>query len=206
MEERNLLWVTSCWLPELSTKKYSHTLKAESYFMWGGMFRTLSLEIASQQLWENCSKGAGGAVRPQTSLQQRVKAVWTSKIRYQVKGFSILPLGRCKPLSSLKSFLSHAPQLSGANLVSLFTLFLHSPSSSEITLGSGSIPWIPVWGALIHIWRPEIADGCDISCLLIWQEMFSSDRTIRLPWWLRWERKWKWSRSVVSDSWRPCGL
>ena len=22
----------------------------------------------------------------------------------------------------------------------------------------------------IHIWRPEIADGCDIACLLIWQE------------------------------------
>ena len=28
-------------------------------------------------------------------------------------------------------------------------------------------------GALIHIWRPEIAEGCDISCLLIWQEIFS---------------------------------
>ena len=25
----------------------------------------------------------------------------------------------------------------------------------------------------IHIWRPEISDGCDISCLLIWQEIFS---------------------------------
>ena len=24
-----------------------------------------------------------------------------------------------------------------------------------------------------NIWRPEIADGCDISCLLIWQEIFS---------------------------------
>ena len=30
-----------------------------------------------------------------------------------------------------------------------------------------------VLGALIHIWRPEIIDGCDISCLLIWQEIFS---------------------------------
>ena len=26
-----------------------------------------------------------------------------------------------------------------------------------------------VWGAFIHIWKPEIADGCDISWLLIWQ-------------------------------------
>ena len=28
-------------------------------------------------------------------------------------------------------------------------------------------------GALGHVWMPEIADGCDISCLLIWQEIFS---------------------------------
>ena len=28
-------------------------------------------------------------------------------------------------------------------------------------------------GALIDIWRPEIADGHDISCLLIWQQIFS---------------------------------
>ena len=30
-----------------------------------------------------------------------------------------------------------------------------------------------VLGALIHNWRPEITDGGDISCLLIWQEIFS---------------------------------
>ena len=30
-----------------------------------------------------------------------------------------------------------------------------------------------VLGALIYFLRPEIADGCDISCLLIWQEIFS---------------------------------
>ena len=29
------------------------------------------------------------------------------------------------------------------------------------------------FGELIHIWRPEITDGCDISCLLPWQEVFS---------------------------------
>ena len=33
--------------------------------------------------------------------------------------------------------------------------------------------WIEVLGALIHIWRPKIAGGCDIFCLLIWQEIFS---------------------------------
>ena len=51
--------------------------------------------------------------------------------------------------------------------------FLHSPSSSAITLGGGRICWIAVMGALLHIWRPEIAGGCDISCWLIWQEIFS---------------------------------
>ena len=65
----------------------------------------------------------------------------------------------------------------GPNPISLVTLrsehvadgcFLHSPSSSAITVGGGSIH-----GALIHIWRPEIADGCDISCLVIWQDMSS---------------------------------
>ena len=33
--------------------------------------------------------------------------------------------------------------------------------------------WITVLGALIHIGRPKIAGSCDISCLLIWQEIFS---------------------------------
>ena len=33
--------------------------------------------------------------------------------------------------------------------------------------GGGNTPWITVWGALIHIWRPEITDGGDVSCLLI---------------------------------------
>ena len=31
-------------------------------------------------------------------------------------------------------------------------------------------------GVLIHIWSLEVADGCDISYLLIWQEIFSSHR------------------------------
>ena len=55
--------------------------------------------------------------------------------------------------------------------------FLHSPSSSAITMGGaithvGSIHWITVWGALIHTWRPEITDACDICCLLIFRRYF----------------------------------
>ena len=36
--------------------------------------------------------------------------------------------------------------------------------------GNG-ICWIAALGALIHVWRPEVSDGCDIPCLLIWQEI-----------------------------------
>ena len=64
-------------------------------------------------------------------------------------------------------------QVSGPILFPTSPCFLHSPSSPAITVRGGSVLWIAVWGALIHIWRPEIAEGCDISYLLIWQEMFS---------------------------------
>ena len=44
---------------------------------------------------------------------------------WKVKEYSILYMAKYKPLGSLNSFLSYAPQLSGANLVSLFAL-LHA--------------------------------------------------------------------------------
>ena len=43
-------------------------------------------------------------------------------MRYQVKQFSVLCMGWCKPLDSLNLFLSYAPQRSEANPISLFTL------------------------------------------------------------------------------------
>ena len=82
------------------------------------MCRTLS---PGDSIWENCSKEAGEEVRLYTSLQQGEQAVWKAKNRCQVKEFSILCLGRCEAPGSLDSCLSHAPQLSGANAVSLFT-------------------------------------------------------------------------------------
>ena len=151
------------------------------------MFRTSSAGDSVSVALRNCSRGRG-KVRLNTSLQQRKQAVWTLKIRYQVKEFSILCMGRCKPLGSLNSLLSNAPQLSGTNPVSLLSLRtvrrsdLHSPSSSAIIVGVSGILWIAFWGAHSHVWRTEIADGCDISCLLIWQEIFSlqgQEATIR---------------------------
>ena len=80
-------------------------------------------------------------------------------------------MGRFKPLGLLNSFFSYAPQLPGGGRI-LFPYspcFLHSLRSSAVTVGTGSMHWIAVLGALIHFWRPEITDGCDISSSLIWQ-------------------------------------
>ena len=90
-----------------------------------GMFRTLSSGDSISIALKNCSKEAEEEVRLYTSLQHREQPVWTSKIRYQVKEFSILHMGGCKPLDSLNSFLLYAPQLSGGQ--SLFVLLLAFP-------------------------------------------------------------------------------
>ena len=51
-----------------------------------------------------------------------------------------------------------------------------APQQSLWRVRGNSIHCVTVLGAVIHIWRPEIADGCDISWLLIWQEIFSFHR------------------------------
>ena len=93
----------------LLSKKHGHNLKAENYFIWCECLGLWAWETTPQQLWENCSKEAGGEVRLYGILQQKEQAVWKSKIRYQVKKCSILCVGRCKLLDSLNSFLSSAP-------------------------------------------------------------------------------------------------
>ena len=64
-------------------------------------------------------------------------------------------------------------------------------SSSAVTFGGGSICWGTVWGALIHIWRPDIADGYDIYCLLTQQEIFSFHR------WECWKGVFSWSKLAL---------
>ena len=139
-------------------------MKVESYFIWWECLGLWAQETASQELWENCSKEAGGEVRLYMSLQQREQAVWTNND--EVKEFSILCMGRCKSLGSLNSFLSCIPQLSEANPVSLFTLLLHCPSSSAINVEGCSICWITVWGGLINILPgfPCGASGKEPAC------------------------------------------
>ena len=104
-------WI--CWL-----KKYAQP-ESREFFYLVRMFRTLSPGDCISGALRKLLQGGRGYTRLYTSLQQREQSVWISKIRYQVKKFSILSMGRCKPLGSLKSFLSYAPQLSEANTVSL---------------------------------------------------------------------------------------
>ena len=163
-------------------------------FFKGGIFLhgwRVTSKALEKNLWAICKDSISVALRK--LLQEGGRKNWATykfitktagnmniKIRYQVKEFSILCVGRCKPLGSLKSFLSFASQLSGAKSLSLFTLrsgrwlLLAFPqSSSAVIMVSGRICWISVLGALIHIWRPEITDSCDISSLLTCLEIFS---------------------------------
>ena len=150
----------------LSTKKDSHDLKVELLYL-AGMFRALSPGASISVALRKLLQGGRGEVRLYTTLQQRKQAVWTSKVRYQVKEFSILCMGRCKPL-----FHMHLSYL-GPIQFPCSPGFLRSPSSSAVTVEGGQGHWIAVLGALIHILRPEIADGCGISYWLIWKETFA---------------------------------
>lgn len=85
-------------------------------------------------------------------------------------------MGSRRPLGLLSPSLSHAPQLSGAHPVSSFTLLLALPQLLSNHRGGWQHRWIQLLRALIHIWRPEIPGGCDTSCSLIWQEIFSLHR------------------------------
>ena len=134
-------------------------MESRELFYWGECFVPRARETASQQLWENSSKEAG-EVRLYTSLQKREQAVWTSKVRYQVKEFSILQYGKMQA-SGLTEFI---PFKCNSDIWDQSSFLVH-PASCIFTVpqrwgcwaGDGSIHWITVLGALIHIWRPEIS-------------------------------------------------
>ena len=117
------------------------------------MGRIVNQETAPQQLWENCSKEAGGELRLYTSFQQWKQAVCTSKIRHQVKECSILCMGKCKPLDSLNSFLSFGTQLSGAK--SYFLVHL----ASCISLTPQQLPWTVAASFESQFREPSITFG-----------------------------------------------
>ena len=82
------------------------------------MFRTQSMGR------ENCSKEAGGYIQV---CNRRSRQSEHQRSGIKLRKFCILCMGRCKLLGSLNSSLSCAPQLSGANPVSLFALLLAFP-------------------------------------------------------------------------------
>ena len=92
-----------------------------------GMFRTLSpgnsISVALRKLLQEDRRGSQtiykSATKPAGNLKIKDYDL-VRKTRYQVKEFSVLPcIGRCKPLSSLNSFLSYATQFWGPNPVYL---------------------------------------------------------------------------------------
>ena len=58
------------------------------------------------------------------------------------------------------------------------------PELSANTCVGGNVCWLSVLGALIHIWRQETMDGCDISCLWIWQQTFNFT-SWESQWWMK---------------------
>ena len=110
------------------------------------MFRTPGdgISVALRKLLQGGRRGTQAIYKQRLYMQQREQSVWTSKIKQQVKEFSILYIGRCKPLASrIHSFHMHL-----CYPVSWLTLqgggcgegcFLPAPSCSAITLGGGGI-------------------------------------------------------------------
>ena len=152
-------------------KKIGHNLKVELFYLVG-MFRTLSLgdsisaalrkllqggRRGSQATYKFATKGAGSLIIKDLVSRNLTVYVWEDASLWA---------------RWIHSFHMHLSYL-GPILFPWSPCFLHPPSSSAITMRGGGIRWITVLGALIHIWRPEVPDGCDISCLLIWQEIFS---------------------------------
>ena len=116
------------------------------------MFRTLSpgdsISVAQRKLLQRGTRECQAIYKFAT----RKQVVWTSKIRCQVKVFSILCMGRCKSLASLNLFLSYASQLSEPILFACSPCFLHSPSSSAVTMGLTASIRSQFWEARNRWW------------------------------------------------------
>ena len=82
-----------------------------------GMFRTLSPGDSTSVALRKLLQG----VRRVKSGYMKICNKGSRHSEYQIKGLSILCMGRCKPLGSLNLYASH---LSGANHISLFTMLL----------------------------------------------------------------------------------
>ena len=164
-----IFWHTTTF--PVSTETIQSQPEKREWFYLVGKFRTLSpgdsvlvalrklLRKGSQAIYKFCNKGSRQSEHQRSGIKLRNLACYV----WEGAG-----LWTCW----IHSFHKHLSYV-GPILCPCSPGFLHSPSSSAITAGVGSIHWIAVLGALIHIWRSEIIDGYGISCLLMWQDLFS---------------------------------
>ena len=120
------------------------------------MFKTLSLggSVALRKLLWGGKRGSQAiykfATKRTDSLNNKDYCLVTRKTRYQAKEFCVLLfMGRCKPLGLLNSFLSYAPQLSGAKPYFL-TVYIRNSCAS--------LGWQVWWMMLIlpHLTHPQL--------------------------------------------------
>ena len=114
------------------------------------------ISVALRKLFQGGQKGSQAIY----SVQQGEQVVWTSKIRWQVREFRVLCVGRCKPLGSLNSFLSKSTSAIWGQ--SCFLVHLKEwqmaascipSSSSAITIGG----WQASAGS--QFWKPSFTFG-----------------------------------------------
>ena len=101
------------------------------------MFRTPRLgdrvSVALRKLLQEGKRGS------QATYTFATKGAGSLSITDQVKEFGILCTGRCRPLGSLHWFLMHLSCL-GPILFPCSPCFLHSPSSSAVTIQEAASP------------------------------------------------------------------
>ena len=138
-----------------------------------GMFRTLgpgdSISVALKKLLQGGRRGS------QATCKFATKAAGTLNIKDQVSNQGIWHSVYGKMQAPRLTYFICISAIWGESCF-LAQLASCIPKLLSHHLRGGSSCRIAVWGALIHIWRPEIAVGCDISSLLIWPEVFSFHR------------------------------
>ena len=145
------------------------------------MFKTLSLggSVALRKLLWGGKRGSQAiykfATKRTDSLNNKDYCLVTRKTRYQAKEFCVLLfMGRCKPLGLLNSFLSYAPQLSGAKPYFL-TVYIRNSCAS--------LGWQVWWMMLIlpHLTHPQLCSQVLPSLIWVQTSIFTSHYSSQLP-------------------------
>ena len=142
------------------------------------MFRTPSpgdsISVALRKLLQGGRRGS------QATYKFATKRAGSLNIKDQVSGHLAFSVWEDTSLWTQNSFLSYAPQLSGANSVSLITLLLCILPAPQQSSWRGLSITGPQFGSPHYIWRPAVTDGCGSSCLLIRQETLSFHTVMKL--------------------------